>query len=176
MTRSAVTDSVKLYLDGQPDFAFQMIPVELTGMPWIGVGNNPCDSSLNRRFFPGEIDELRFYDRILDAGEIAELSGITVGAPVSPAPIPILSVFPSPMRGATTLSLVLPSAGDASVRVYDLRGALVRTVASGPLPAGARTIRWSGDDGSGLPVPAGVYLIRLESGGTAAARKVVVLE
>jgi len=51
-----------------------------TGIPWIGVGNNPCDASFNRRWFPGDMDELRFYDRVLSSGEIAQLES-TVAVP-----------------------------------------------------------------------------------------------
>ena len=46
----------------------------LTGPPWIGVANNPCDVQYNRLWFPGEIDELRFYERILSPFEIRALS------------------------------------------------------------------------------------------------------
>ena len=42
--------------------------------PWIGVGNNPCDVSFNRLWFPGRIDELRFYSRLLSDFEIRQLS------------------------------------------------------------------------------------------------------
>ena len=46
----------------------------LTGPPWIGVANNPCDVQFNRLWFPGDIDELRFYTRILSPFEIRALS------------------------------------------------------------------------------------------------------
>lgn len=74
VTRDLDTGAVSIWIDGQEEgFAFFGTQPH-TGPPWIGVGNNPCDVSFNRLWFPGFIDELRFYDRVLSAFEIGALS------------------------------------------------------------------------------------------------------
>lgn len=72
LTRDMLGGGTVLYLDGsiEVDVTGHMMNSPLTGPPWIGVGNNPCDVSYGRRFFPGMVDDLRFYDRVLSAEEI----------------------------------------------------------------------------------------------------------
>jgi hypothetical protein len=54
-------------------------------------------------------------------------------------------------------------------------GRLVRALVREELPPGRFQVAWDGRDGSGRPVPSGVYLLRLEAGDFAAMRKVVRL-
>lgn len=78
--------SIAIFVDGAGDASGTLSSSgAITGMPWIGVGNNPCDAGQNRRWFPGEIDELRFYDRVLTTAEIEVLAGIR-NAPALPFP------------------------------------------------------------------------------------------
>lgn len=48
--------------------------------------------------------------------------------------------------------------------LHTVTGALVRTLARGVRDPGVHRVRWNGNDGSGQPVPAGVYLCRLVVG------------
>ena len=75
VTRSMIPDWVSVWIDGQEEGSGVVgLQIPLTGPDWIGVGNNPCDVSFNRLWFPGRIDELRFYDRVVSAFEIRALS------------------------------------------------------------------------------------------------------
>ncbi|MFN8589019.1 MAG: S8 family serine peptidase [Candidatus Eisenbacteria bacterium] len=81
---------------------------------------------------------------------------------------------PSP-RGARCV-LALPHAEpQADVAVFDLRGARVRTLAHGPLAAGAHALHWDGADESGGAVGAGVYFVRAACGSRTAVQRLVVL-
>lgn len=82
---------------------------------------------------------------------------------------------PTPFSDHTDVGWTLPRAGAAAVRVYDVSGRRVRTLAEGTHAAGAHTVRWDGRDALGMRVAAGAYLIVLESGGTRRARRVVRL-
>lgn len=70
---------------------------------------------------------------------------------------------PAPFSVSTTLGFDLARAGLASLEVYDLRGARVRVLTNGWHAAGHDDVLWRGDDESGRPVPAGVYLVRLRA-------------
>jgi len=53
----------------------------------------------------------------------------------------------------------------------------VRTLAAGEVqPAGPQLRRWDGRDDAGRPLPSGSYLVRVAAGGTAEARRVVLLK
>jgi len=92
------------------------------------------------------------------------------GLAARPGPdLPAASLFPNPCRARTTISYVLPRTGDVSLVVYDANGRAVNTLASGRIEAGCYTATW---DAHGIA--AGVYIFRLETGGSVVDRKLVV--
>jgi hypothetical protein len=86
--------------------------------------------------------------------------------------------YPMPSAGPTTVFFTLPGTDGATVhaslRLYDARGRLVRTLRDGDLPAGRTSATWDGADGSGRHVGAGTYLLRLEAGRQWASEKLVL--
>lgn len=86
-----------------------------------------------------------------------------------------LDVHPNPAPGAATVQFHLPSAEQASLSVYDLKGRKVRTLAEQRLfDAGLHEIPWRGDDERGVSVPAGVYFLRLDGAAGLQVRKLLL--
>jgi hypothetical protein len=81
---------------------------------------------------------------------------------------------PNPVVRGTELAFELENPAQASLRIYDLSGKLVRTLVTGSLAAGSHTARWDTRDESGKPVASGVYFYRLESSGLTATQQLVV--
>lgn len=71
--------------------------------------------------------------------------------------------YPSPARGAVTLSLHADGSETVSLRVYDVRGRLVRDLGSGIPVAPSNRLLWDGLDDDGREAPNGVYWARVES-------------
>lgn len=65
--------------------------------------------------------------------------------------------------------------GMVRLRIYDVAGRLVRTLADGAHPAGRHEVVWNGTDHAGRRVAAGVYFARLDSGGIHVQRSITVL-
>ena len=63
---------------------------------------------------------------------------------------------------------------NSGVKVYNLRGELVRTLHSGEFVR--QEFRWDGTDFRGAPVGTGVYLIRATDGSTTHTRKVALVK
>jgi N-acetylneuraminic acid mutarotase len=101
-------------------------------------------------------------------------SGIDDVALSAPAAVALEPNVPNPFAPRTTLHVVLPAAAPVQLTVYDAAGRLVRRLNGGPLPAGRHPIAWDARDDGGRRVPAGVYVVRLESGTQTATRKVTV--
>jgi flagellar hook assembly protein FlgD len=59
--------------------------------------------------------------------------------------------------------------------VYDLAGRQVRVLAAGALPAGRYTFRWDGRNEAGSPVPSGMYLVRVDTDGFRATRRLTMI-
>ena len=57
----------------------------------------------------------------------------------------------------------LPAAQTVSLRIYDERGRLVRTLVDGLAPEGDNHVRWDGKDNGGRNVASGVYHYVLKS-------------
>ena len=88
-----------------------------------------------------------------------------------------LEVAPTPFNPRTTITFILPRIGaDASVRVYDVRGQLVRTLHDGRASTADLRLDWDGRDAQGAAVGSGVYFVRAETDGFAATRKVALVK
>jgi flagellar hook assembly protein FlgD len=59
--------------------------------------------------------------------------------------------------------------------VYDALGREIAVLADGFLSAGNHEVRWNGRDSHGNPVSSGVYLYRLEAGGNAETKKMMLV-
>lgn len=94
----------------------------------------------------------------------APAAGLSLGRP-----------SPNPAIGSTWLAYTLPRAGRVRLAVYDLSGARVRELLSGPQPAGPGRVRWDGRDAAGRPLRAGAYFVRLEAAGEVRHQRVALL-
>ena len=83
---------------------------------------------------------------------------------------------PNPFNPNTRLDFDLPSPRQVRLVVYDLRGARVRVLEDGPLPAGHHSRSWDGRDDAGAPAASGVYLFRLDAGPDSARQKGILLK
>lgn len=66
--------------------------------------------------------------------------------------------------GSTMLRFDLPSAGEASLELYNVTGQRVRTLASGTRAAGTYTLGWDGRGDGGRALSNGVYFARFRAG------------
>jgi FlgD Ig-like domain len=83
------------------------------------------------------------------------------------------SLGPNPSGQVVELRFELERPADVSLRIYDVAGRLVTTLADARLPAGRHDLTWTGKTGSGEPVAAGVYFARLESSEVNSVRRLV---
>ena len=99
-------------------------------------------------------------------------------APGLPRTFALEQNFPNPFNPATTITYTVPVGNKERVtlKVYSLRGQLIRTLVDIPKPAGSYTIFWDGADETGRPVPSGVYLYRMQAGDFLQLRKMVLLK
>ena len=82
-------------------------------------------------------------------------------------------VGPNPFNPTTKLNVVVEEAGFVSVKVYNLVGQVVATLANGWMDASStgHTFNWD----AGL-LSSGVYLVRAESAGKVSTQKLMLLK
>jgi len=83
---------------------------------------------------------------------------------------------PNPFNPSTQIAFELPQPAPVRLAVYDLRGALVRLLADGPLAAGKHSRVWDGRDDAGAAQASGVYFFRLDAGPRRAQQKGLLLK
>jgi hypothetical protein len=89
---------------------------------------------------------------------------------------PLLLVnWPNPSNPATTIRFDPVQDGPAVLAVYDMSGALVRTLLCGHVLGTPQQVIWNGTDALGRVVPSGVYVCRLDNSAGTASRKLTLL-
>ncbi|HOX26645.1 MAG TPA: FlgD immunoglobulin-like domain containing protein [Candidatus Krumholzibacteria bacterium] len=87
-----------------------------------------------------------------------------------------VSNYPNPFNPKTTIMLNLPKTGDVSLKVYNVRGELVRTLIDGPMEAGSHRIEWNGDNDQGSRAPSGVYFYETQANGKVLVNKMALVK
>jgi len=107
--------------------------------------------------------------------QVARARHLTRWEPLAPQGADLRVVTENPGAGPVEAQVRTAKPGPVTARVYDVRGALVRTIRNGPAPAGISTLRWDGRDNRGSASPAGIYFLRVETPSGRASQKVVLL-
>jgi phosphatidylserine/phosphatidylglycerophosphate/cardiolipin synthase-like enzyme len=93
------------------------------------------------------------------------------GALHVPRVVSLSQNYPNPFRGATQIAYEIPAAQRVTLRLFDVQGRAVRTLVNDRQLPGRHAVTL---EGRGLAT--GVYLCRLESGGTVQQRKMLLLK
>ncbi|MBM4129529.1 T9SS type A sorting domain-containing protein [bacterium] len=120
-----------------------------------------------------------------DAGANPQILAVDVfqrcptATPVPPARTGDLALAqnaPNPFNPSTVISFTVAREGRGSLRVYNLRGELVRTLHEGTIAAGEQSARWDGRTEAGVAAGSGAYIYRLEVDGQSLSRRMLLLK
>ena len=87
-----------------------------------------------------------------------------------------LTIYPNPVSNSTTILFSIGQAGNVSLKIFDLDGRLITTLANEKMQAGTHEIKWNANNASGQPVPSGIYLLRIEAGDFRETKKISVIK
>jgi hypothetical protein len=111
--------------------------------------------------------------------DIALVTNTSVGVEESVEALGRVTLFanvPNPFNPRTEISFFLPKAERVYLRIYDVRGRLVRELAKGPVEAGRHVTVWDGRDGSDRAVGSGVYYYELRTPRERLTRQMLLLK
>jgi hypothetical protein len=84
--------------------------------------------------------------------------------------------YPNPFNPETTIQFDLASESSVNLRIFDITGQVVRTLAQGSMPAGSYTQVWDGRNASGVRVGSGIYFYELKAGSFTSMKKMTLLQ
>ncbi len=105
-------------------------------------------------------------------------TGTTGTRPILPKAFTLGQNAPNPFNPSTTIRYTVPEGNQeyVTLKVYDLRGQLVRTLVDRFVESGAYSVIWDGTDETGRDVSSGVYFYRMKAGDFVQTRKMVLLK
>jgi hypothetical protein len=113
-----------------------------------------------------------------DLGTKIALRPSDAGKPSAESPAPVcyqlVGARPNPFNAATEIVFRLPRDTHVELRIYDVRGRLVRTLAQQVLPAGEHAVTWNGRDARNKTLSSGVYFYVIKAGEIDAVEKLVI--
>ncbi len=85
-----------------------------------------------------------------------------------------MRVRPNPMMDGGTIRFSLPATDRVGLKIYNVQGALVKTLVDRSVDAGSHRIDWNATNDRGIKVTSGIYFIRLDTRRGSVVNKVVV--
>jgi hypothetical protein len=85
--------------------------------------------------------------------------------------------YPNPFNPTTTIVFTVPSAvNHYSLKIYDIKGSLVRTIGEGQLAAGRYEVIWDGLTDYGSRAASGIYIYRMVADRFSDTKKMVLIK
>ena len=81
-----------------------------------------------------------------------------------------------PVHGVTYISFGVPKDAHVVIKIYDIRGQVVRTLVNEVVKAGWHKVAWNGTNDRGSRLPAGIYFYEMEAEGFKAVQKLVLIK
>jgi len=112
----------------------------------------------------------------LGSGTGAGIDDVAEDWGINPDITVLLPISPNPFNRSANIRFNLATDAHVSLKMYDARGTLVRSLENGVLPAGLHHLVWDGRDGAGRAAAPGVYFARFETRELKASEKVMLLK
>ncbi|MCK5148422.1 T9SS type A sorting domain-containing protein [bacterium] len=170
--------SVTIYVDGEvvvrDDETFSGALGTASGKPFmIGRSEN------NNEGYTGSIDQVRVYNRALNAREIIEIYKVESGQIISgvestrnaPRSFALEQNYPNPFNPTTSISYAIDKPAKVKVTVYNMLGEKVKTLVDNFQNASAYRVEFDARD-----MASGVYFCRLTVGDKNVTRKMLYLK
>ena len=100
----------------------------------------------------------------------------TITARTTPITFALHAAYPNPFNLETQIRFDLSEACHVSLKIYNIRGQLVRALLDASLPAGRYTVQWDGTNESGTIVASGVYFCSMATRNFFSTKKMVMMK
>ena len=94
---------------------------------------------------------------------------------VIPSQFQLFQNYPNPFNPGTKIKCSIPMSGHISLKIFDVGGHVIKNLADGSRAAGTYHFEWDGHDLNNIPVPSGIYFLRMESDQFLKTRKMILV-
>lgn len=101
--------------------------------------------------------------------------GSSLPPEITPEVVLLKSCYPNPFSQNATIVWEQKNHLPVNIKIYNIKGQLIKSFHQNPVELGEQSIVWQGDDENGKAVGNGVYLMRLESGNYVSTHKLMHL-
>ncbi len=156
--------------------------LDINGENYISPGEGPL---VTLRVRGSDLSSLAIKEAILvdrDANKIpVEIvkSIATIEEKSAPEDLSLVQNYPNPFNPATRIQFIASSEQSSvptTLRIYNVRGQLVRTLMNESKIAGTYEVIWDGRDDLGNEVASGVYFYKLKAGDYTEAKKMILMK
>ena len=92
-----------------------------------------------------------------------------------PAKFSLAQNFPNPFNPETKISFTLNERQNVSIKIYNIQGELIKTLAATEIQPGEHEIVWNGQNELGQLQPTGIYFYEMRGGSFTQAKKMMLL-
>ena len=160
-------------------------PDSAAAVRYVGTNHVAVYFTFNFSYIQEETRRAEILDRALTWMASASATPITLnaaaketpGSKVIPEKFMLWQNYPNPFNPVTTIRFGLPEGGkrQVSLKIYDVKGRLVKTVFKGIKDPGIHEFRWAGTNDRGSAVTTGIYFARFVAEDVRITRKMVLL-
>jgi hypothetical protein len=164
--------NIIVYKNGVLFKSYSRNGINLTGTGPFKIGGYARITGNNSINLGGKIDEFRFYNRALDASEIAATWNIELGVtPNIPAKYSLHQNYPNPFNPTTSIRYDLKMKTNVKLVLYDVRGSEVSILVNNVQDAGSYVYEFNGENYS-----SGAYFYKLSAGYFTETKKMILIK
>ena len=93
-----------------------------------------------------------------------------------PSNFEIYSPYPNPFNNTIAIDYKLFSNSFVKIRVYDIRGRLIKNIINEKQNSGFKSIKWNATNNKGQTVSAGKYILRIKIGNFKKTKNIILLK
>jgi len=84
--------------------------------------------------------------------------------------------YPNPFNPSTTIRYQLPQAVDVKLEIFNTLGQTVRSLVNSRIEAGYHEVGWNGKNNTGVQMPSGLYMYRIETKNFRQVKKMLLMK
>lgn len=148
----------------------------------FGLGDAVIIDSLSFKWPSGNVDSYAnvsandFYEAVETTGLNQIVTSVNDALANLPEQFELSQNYPNPFNPSTTIQYNLPENSAVTLKIFNILGHEIRTLAKQTQTKGSHAIVWDGRNDNGSRVSSGVYMFRIEAGSFIQTKKMIFVK